>query len=267
MFHCIIADLLGNLYFKKSLLQPLHVIRFINPSSHFDTFQNGSVPPSYSPYASGVPVRHDRPPLSAPPPPPHPPSSSFGYEQPSYNPMWFDRFPRKENRGIFRLCLVELMLAAVILAGGVWCYRDTSEYCPYYSAIWTSVVYVANSLVGSAAAKIGTVNLYMAHLVLSLVSVMMCFVSGGISARWNWFLVGTYHHPTIERDEAFCLLGQYDTTRISYIFSHMNEYDFAKCLWQLKVGVAVNSVQFVVAAIEGSLLKHELTQIFSSYKH
>ncbi|KAJ1372250.1 hypothetical protein KIN20_034353 [Parelaphostrongylus tenuis] len=38
--------------------------------------------------------------------------------------------------------------------------------------------------------------------------------------------------------------------RISYIFSHINEYDFAKCLWQLKVGVAVNSVQFVVATVE-----------------
>lgn len=150
---------------------------------------------------------------------------------------------------MFRLCLVELMLAVVILGGGIWCYRDTSDYCPYYSAIWTSVVYVLNSLVGSAAAKIGTVNLYMAHLVLSLVAVMMCLVSGGLSAR-NWALVGTYHHPRIDRDEAFCLLGTHDATRISYIFSHMDKYDFAKCLWQLKVGVAVNSVQFVVAALE-----------------
>ncbi|KAK6019655.1 hypothetical protein OSTOST_14707 [Ostertagia ostertagi] len=122
---------------------------------------------------------------------------------------------------MFRLCLVELMLAGenksvfpvVILIGGIWCYRDTADYCPYYSAIWTSAVYILNSLVGSAAAKIGTVNLYMAHLVLSLVAVMMCLVSGGLSAR-NWALVGTYHHPRIDRDEAFCLLGTHDASSV-----------------------------------------------------
>nr|CDJ93521.1 Hypothetical protein CBG13276 [Haemonchus contortus] len=198
------------------------------------------------PYPSAA--TRGRPPVSAPPPPPSLPPS-YGYEHPAYNPMWFDRFPRRENRGMFRLCLVELMLAVVILFGGIWCYRDTSDYCPYYSAIWTSAVYVLNSLVGSAAAKIGAVNLYMAHLVLSLVAVMMCLISGGLSAR-NWALVGTYHHPRIDRDEAFCLLGTHDASRIRYIFSNMHRYDFEHCLWQLKVGVAVNSVQFVVAAIE-----------------
>ncbi|WKY02691.1 hypothetical protein Q1695_016168 [Nippostrongylus brasiliensis] len=213
------------------------------------TINQGAAAPTKNYQSAPTPAGSlGRPAISAPPIPP-PPPPSYGYQHPAYNPMWFDRFPRRENRGMFRLCLVELMLAVVILAGGIWCYRDTSDYCPYYSAIWTSVIYVVNSLVGSAAAKIGTVNLYMAHLVLSLVAVMMCLISGGLSAR-NWALVGTYHHPRIDRDEAFCLLGTHDATRISYIFSHMDKYDFAKCLWQLKVGVAVNSVQFVVAAIE-----------------
>jgi hypothetical protein len=66
----------------------------------------------------------------------------------------------------------------------------------------------------------------------------------------NWALVGTYHHPRIERDQAFCLLGEHDAARISYIFSHMDQYDFRKCLFELKIGVAVNSVQFVISAIE-----------------
>ncbi|EPB76110.1 hypothetical protein ANCCEY_04781, partial [Ancylostoma ceylanicum] len=185
--------------------------------------QNGA--DSKNPYQAPGPVGRGRPPLSAPPHPPPPPPSYGGYEHPAYNPLWFDRFPRRENRGMFRLCLVELMLA-----GGTRIFSNGFE-------------------VGSAAAKIGSINLYTAHLVLSLVAVMMCLVSGGLSAR-NWALVGTYHHPRIERDEAFCLLGEHDATRIRYIFSHMYKYDFAKCLYQLKVGVAVNSVQFVVAAIE-----------------
>ncbi|CAI2348992.1 unnamed protein product [Caenorhabditis sp. 36 PRJEB53466] len=189
-----------------------------------------SASPSRYGGASSLP-RRAAPPSAPPPPPPE----YCVPDQPGFNPMW--------------LCLVELMLAVVILGGGIWCYRDTSDYCPYYSAIWTSAVYIINAIVGSTAAKVGSLNLYMAHLTLSLVSVMMCLISGGLSAR-NWALVGTYHHPRIDRDEAFCLLGTHDTSRISYIFSHMDKYDFAKCLWQLKVGVAVNSVQFVVAAIE-----------------
>ncbi|CAI4229143.1 unnamed protein product [Auanema sp. JU1783] len=185
-----------------------------------------------------------RPQATAPPPPIYPDCNN-----PPYNPMWIDRFPRRENRGMFRLCLVELMLGIVIFGGGIWCYNDTPDYCPYYSAIWTSAFFILNALIGSAAAKLGSHNLYMAHLVLSLITVMMCFIGGGLSAR-NWALVGTYHHPRIERDEAFCLLGTHDTGRISYIFSHMDKYDFSKCLWQLKVGVAVNSVQFVVDVLE-----------------
>ncbi|KHJ92356.1 hypothetical protein OESDEN_07757 [Oesophagostomum dentatum] len=228
------------------------------PSMEITINQNGA--DSKNAYQAPTPVGQVRPHLAAPNHPPPPPPSYGGYEHPPYNPLWFDRFPRRENRGMFRLCLVELMLAAVILGGGIWCYLDTADYCPYYSAIWTSIIYITNALVGSAAAKIGSINLYMAHLVLSLVAVMMCLVSGGLSARQafyflhiqNWALVGTYHHPRIERDEAFCLLGEHDASRcpLRYIFSHMYKYDFAKCLYQLKVGVAVNSVQFVVAAIE-----------------
>ncbi|CAJ0596981.1 unnamed protein product [Cylicocyclus nassatus] len=212
------------------------------------TINQGGADSSKNTYQAPSPAGQFRPPLSPNHPPPPPPSYG-GYEHPAYNPLWFDRFPRRENRGMFRLCLVELLLAAVILGGGIWCLLETAEYCPYYSAIWTSVIFIVNALVGIVAAKVGTINLYTTHLVLSLVSVMICLVSGGLSAR-NWALVGTYHHPRIERDEAFCLLGEHDATRLRYIFSHLYQYDFSKCLYQLKVGVAVNSVQFVVAGIE-----------------
>lgn len=189
----------------------------------------------------------NRPPFC---PPPAPPVESE-YAQPS--PTWMiDRFPRRENKGMFRLALVEAMLAVVILCGGIWCYNDTPDYCPYYSAIWTSAIYLLNASVGSAAAKIGSINLYISHLVLSLISIMMCAISGGLSAR-NWSLVGTYDHPKINRNQAFCLLGEHDAARVSYIFHHMDQYDFKKCLFQLKVGVAVNSVQFVIATLEAFL--------------
>ncbi|VDK45908.1 unnamed protein product [Anisakis simplex] len=180
-----------------------------------------------------------RPPTSPPPPPP---ISCSEYAQPTapmYNPSWIDKFPRRENKGMFRVALVEALLAVVILAGGIWCYCDTPAYCPYYSAIWTSSVYLLNAIVGSIAAKYGSINLYMAHLVLSLISIMVCAVSGLLSAR-NWTLIGTYQHPKINRNQAFCLLGEHDAPRLSYIFSQMDQYDFKACLFELKI-IAMSS--------------------------
>uniref|UniRef100_A0AC35TM54 MARVEL domain-containing protein n=1 Tax=Rhabditophanes sp. KR3021 TaxID=114890 RepID=A0AC35TM54_9BILA len=168
------------------------------------------------------------------------------------NPMWLDKFVRRENRGMFRLCLVEFLLAGVIFGLGIWCASDTPEYCPYYSAIWTSIFYIANAVVGSVAAKRGSLKLYMAHLVLSMIALAMCIISGIISAR-NWTAVGYYSHPKVGRNHAFCLLGQHDASRISYIFSHMDQYDFGGCLLHLKIGIAVNSTQFVFAGLEAFL--------------
>lgn len=67
-------------------------------------------------------------------------------------------------------------------------------------------------------------------------------------------MVGTYQHPKIGRNEAFCLIGEHDASRLQYIFSQLNRYDFKHCIYQLKVGVAVNTMQFLIAGIEGMLL-------------
>ncbi|KAI1702733.1 CD20-like family domain-containing protein [Ditylenchus destructor] len=148
------------------------------------------------------------------------------------------RFFKPENRIMLRLCVVELLLAAIMMAGGVWCVKKVSNYCPYHSGIWTSAFFLVNALLGIAASGFATVNFYVAHLVLSLISVVI-----------NWNLIGTYHHPKLSRDHAFCLLGEHDASRISYIFSHMDQYDFKKCLFELKIGIAVNSVQLILTVV------------------
>uniref|UniRef100_A0A0N4ZTZ8 MARVEL domain-containing protein n=1 Tax=Parastrongyloides trichosuri TaxID=131310 RepID=A0A0N4ZTZ8_PARTI len=225
------------------------------PSLSVTINQNNAPSNEASPYATSPvspPNKVPRPTI----PPPQAPSAPPDYDGDAYqshsNPMWLDRFVRRENRGMFRLCLVEAMLALVTFSGGVWCAKDTPDYCPYYSPIWTSCFYIINAIVGSIAAKRGSLKLYMAHLSLSMLALAMCVVSGIISAK-NWVAVGTYSHPKISRNHAFCLLGQHDASRISYIFSHMDKYDFSACLFSLKVGVAVNSTQFVIAAIEAFL--------------
>ncbi|KAH7724546.1 Protein Y66D12A.24 [Aphelenchoides avenae] len=96
--------------------------------------------------------------------------------------------------------------------------------------------------------KLGNQKLYVAHLTLSIVAIMVCIV-GCISSGYNWSVIGTYHHPKISRDHAFCLMGEHDAPRISYIFSHMDQYNFRKCLFELKLGLAVNTFHFVISAV------------------
>uniref|UniRef100_A0A0R3S249 MARVEL domain-containing protein n=1 Tax=Elaeophora elaphi TaxID=1147741 RepID=A0A0R3S249_9BILA len=204
-----------------------------------------------SPYSIQV-VRN--PPPYSPPLPPH-----SEYAEP-----FLTRISRQANEKsrhlrrcdaniVFKVALFEGLIAAFMLAGGIWCLINSSEYCPYYSAIWTSAVFAVNALVGIAAAKRCTVNLFVAYLVLSLISLMLCAISGAVSAS-NWLLIGTYRHPKIDRNQAFCLIGEYDASRARYILTEMNRYDFRQCLSQLKIGVSINSIQFIIAIIEGSVL-------------
>uniref|UniRef100_A0A183D6G6 DUF4116 domain-containing protein n=1 Tax=Gongylonema pulchrum TaxID=637853 RepID=A0A183D6G6_9BILA len=155
----------------------------------------------------------------------------------------------------------------LLLGAGIWCLLETSDYCPYYSALWTSAVLLVNAVLGVAAARRGTVNLFVAHLVLSLISLMLCAAAAAISAR-NWLLIGTYEHPRIKRNEAFCVVGEHDAARLQYMFSQLNRYDFQHCMYQLKVGVSVNTLQLALVVVQGPFLctsDHVLRRRDSAY--
>lgn len=48
---------------------------------------------------------------------------------------------------------------------------------------------------------------------------------------------------------SFCVIGYHDANRISYIFSHLDKYNFRECLWSLKAGLTTNGVQFCITAV------------------
>ncbi|KAI6241570.1 hypothetical protein M3Y99_00316600 [Aphelenchoides fujianensis] len=247
----------GNIYHAAPSMPTLEIsINQHNPPPMASPYQVSSI----SDHTPTPPAKRN-PPLTAPPPPPIPRSP-----QPARNPTyshnnhynypesdhWINRIPQRKNLVMFYLCLIQLILAAVVLAGGVWCSQENTEYCPYYSAIWTAVVFIINSAVGLVAARIGAEKAYLGHLALSCVSFMLC-IAGCILAARNWFLVGTYSHPTISRNDAYCILGEHDAPRVSHIFSHMEKYNFRQCLYAVKVGLAVNSIQFVFTLFIGIL--------------
>ncbi|KAI6201160.1 hypothetical protein M3Y96_00812200 [Aphelenchoides besseyi] len=130
------------------------------------------------------------PPLQAPPPPPisqpsrNPTySGNNTYSYPKSESNWKNGVSRWEYRTMIFLCMLEFVLALVICLLGVWCSRENAEYCPYYSAIWTSIVFLVNSVVGIVAAKLSAHKIYLAHLILSLVSIMLCIIGCILSAR------------------------------------------------------------------------------------
>lgn len=84
---------------------------------------------------------------------------------------------------MFRLCVIELVLASCVLLAGVWCARANKGYCPYYSGIFTALIFLLNALVGGVAARLSTHRLYIAHLTLSIISLMVCIIGCVLAAR------------------------------------------------------------------------------------
>nr|CAD2208689.1 unnamed protein product [Meloidogyne enterolobii] len=153
-----------------------------------------------------------------------------------------NRFSNERNWAIFKLSLCELLFSTILLSLGIICVCKTKEFCPYYSAIWTSIIFILNSFIGLITSKTNFVDHYITHLILSLISIVLTFVGGTISLI-NWQLIGTYKqnnergrqliNPKADEEQmyrAFCLLGEHDSRRISYIYSHMNEYNFREVI-------------------------------------
>ncbi|KAF7626121.1 hypothetical protein Mgra_00009698 [Meloidogyne graminicola] len=146
------------------------------------------------------------------------------------------------NGSFFKLTLCELLFSVILLFLGILCACKTKEFCPYYSAIWTSTIFIINSIIGLIASKTNKIDNYIGHLVLSLISIVLCII-GVTIASINWHLIGNYR-PNINRgrqiinpkaDEeqmykTFCLLGEHDVRRISYIYSHMDKYNFSEVI-------------------------------------
>nr|CAD2197567.1 unnamed protein product [Meloidogyne enterolobii] len=267
------------------------------PSLEININQNNPSPcqssiDGYTPTPISSPITKSirRPPNEPPPPPPSAPFLENEYSTPSYlindnkrREGWRqigrnasiravkageairNKFNNERNWAIFKLSLCELLFSTILLSLGIVCVCKTKEFCPYYSAIWTSIIFILNSFIGLITSKTNFVDHYITHLILSLISIVLTFVGGTISLI-NWQLIGTYKqnnergrqliNPKADEEQmyrAFCLLGEHDSRRISYIYSHMNEYNFRECLIGVKIGIAVNSLQFLITALLGIL--------------
>uniref|UniRef100_A0A915LFS3 Tetraspanin n=1 Tax=Meloidogyne javanica TaxID=6303 RepID=A0A915LFS3_MELJA len=244
------------------------------PSLEININQNNPSPcqsyiDGYTPTPISSPITKSirRPPNSPPPPPPSAPFLENEYSTPNY--LINDNNRREGWRQLGRNASIKAVKAGeaipILLSLGIVCVCKTKEFCPYYSAIWTSIIFILNSLIGLITSKTNFVDHYITHLILSLISIVLTFVGGTISLI-NWQLIGTYKqnnergrqliNPKADEEQmyrAFCLLGEHDSRRISYIYSHMNEYNFRECLIGVKIGIAVNSLQFLITALLGIL--------------
>jgi len=148
---------------------------------------------------------------------------------------------------------------------GTLCARTLAAYCPYYSPIWTAGFFFLSSVVGLVAAKSGvnkTKTTYIVHLIATVVAVVVSGI-GILLAAKNWMQIGTLDHPMLKREHVLCLLGEHDPGRIRHIELHMGNYNFSKCLLDLKFGLALNTLQAVITAVLALL---QLVSMFLSLR-
>jgi hypothetical protein len=211
------------------------------PTLEIKINQNNSPSPSPSVYGesgNGV-VRHPAPSMAPPAPPTFRPPSNPYYATPK-NPHSVDN----RKSGLFRFSLVQAFLALLLLGFGVSC-TMYSIYCRFYSVVWSPPVFLVTALVGIVASRKEDQRFYVATLVLSLVSIVLC-VAGCIIAYINWTSIGDY---SIYNQE-YCVLGNHSPTRISYIYRYVDpKYDYVECLSKAKIGITVNGLQFVLSII------------------
>uniref|UniRef100_A0A914IBT0 MARVEL domain-containing protein n=1 Tax=Globodera rostochiensis TaxID=31243 RepID=A0A914IBT0_GLORO len=130
--------------------------------------------------------------------------------------------------GLFCTAFAQFCISALLLAAGIWCLREANDFCPFYSALWASVFFIVNGVVGMVTAKLDTQHLHVANLVLSLVAIVLAVAGGVIAAR------NCKGH--------LCLIGDFERW-------YRDEPPFDKCFFQLKLGIAVNGVQVVLSGL------------------
>uniref|UniRef100_A0A183BPK0 MARVEL domain-containing protein n=1 Tax=Globodera pallida TaxID=36090 RepID=A0A183BPK0_GLOPA len=150
--------------------------------------------------------------------------------------------------GLFCTAFAQFCISALLLAAGIWCLREASDFCPFYSALWASVFFIVNGVVGMVTAKMDTQHLHVANLVLSLVAIVLA-VAGGVIAARNWLVIRLYTDKSgkntqiLDSKGHLCLIGDFGRTYRG------GELPFDKCFFQLKLGIAVNGVQVVLSGL------------------
>ncbi|KAI6177811.1 hypothetical protein M3Y97_00948300 [Aphelenchoides bicaudatus] len=206
------------------------------PIRPIDNEHQATAPPYISDYSQDIP------------PPSNPNYAENTYAYVSYAVSTIDGVPKKKNRLMFYLCLIELFLAAFVFAGGIWCVSVKHTYCSFYSAIWSAIVLLINAVVGIVTSRLDRSNWYIAHLIWSILSVAVC-IFGGIVSMQTWLTLGDKNviQPNYGYDN-LCIIDTFNRHRID-LAALRPKYPFESCLWALRVGLSVSVVQFCVTAV------------------
>ncbi|VDO92726.1 unnamed protein product [Soboliphyme baturini] len=173
---------------------------------------------------------------------PPPPVYSFSHAYEIINPL-------KEYPCLFRILIFNACVAFLLLPTGLTC-NCFSDFCPYYTGVWTALLLFITVILGIVAVRTDRTNLFVALLVLAVLSTVACIILGVFSVL-NWLKVGD---P--EDVSHICLLRHYDADRLSYIYRFQTKYDFDSCVKNVKMGLSLNAVMILLAATESKRLSN-----------
>ncbi|KHJ89214.1 hypothetical protein OESDEN_10967 [Oesophagostomum dentatum] len=91
-------------------------------------------------------------------------------------------------------------------------------------------------MIGIVAAIVRHDMLLLVHLVASVIAIAVATASAVISL-FDYKTIGTDQWTT--KNNVFCILSDYNPRRIQHIYKDSRQNDFAKCIWQFKLGLSV----------------------------
>ncbi|KAK5984687.1 hypothetical protein GCK32_003495 [Trichostrongylus colubriformis] len=151
---------------------------------------------------------------------------------------------------VLQHAVVLLLYSVLFLAAAVACAVYFNEFLSHYPTLWTGVMSLINSLIGVIAGVSKNDRFLIAHLLLSMASIVAYAACGVIC--WKDFLkIGTV--AWCEDDSyfcdntMFCLLPAYNQKRIRHIYNYTRYGDFTVCANHFKIGTSLPLVLLIGA--------------------
>lgn len=177
----------------------------------------------------------------------HPPPYNFAHH------IYDAIEPKAQHKWMFRVALFEFLFGITALSISLTCAIEPGlrYYFPLFTGCWTTPFYVINAIVGIIAAKRGTANFFVAHIVFSVLSVV-CSIILIVLCILNWQNAGRGKMvPNI--DNNYCYFYEHEYPKLTKL-NVLNGFDYEQCMFNFKLGVTFNMVLVVLGIMLGKFM-------------
>lgn len=181
----------------------------------------------------------------------HPPPYNFAHH------IYDAIEPKSQHKWMFCAAVFELFFGLLAWSIAITCavVPSLQVYFPLYTGCWTTSFYVINAIIGIIAAKRGTPNFFVAHIVFSVLSIVCSVILATLSII-NWYNAGIK-----DIVQNFCIVSKFDQAAFRLLW-HQDKYDYDYCLYSFKLGVTMNMILVLFAIVLGKFHSYILIAFY-----